>query len=427
MAKARKKIRQAEPKQQPSYRARRLFVLSLIACAFTALIWRSIDRQVLETAFLQEQGELRYLRTVHVDAGRGMMTDRNGEALAISTPLKTVTANPRQLTASPQTLRALARLLELDPDLLQRLSAADKGFVYLKRHITPELARQVEQLGLTGLDMQTEYHRFYPSGEVAAHLLGFTDIDDRGQEGLELAYDDWLSGTRGAKRVIKDGKGHVVEDVENIVSPKPGSDLALSIDRRLQFLAYRELKAAVSKHRARSGSAVILDARSGEILAMVNRPSFNPNGKRSTRDGSIRNRALTDVFEPGSTIKPFAVAAAMQFGEFKPDTPIDVRPGLMRVGRYLVRDHHNYGLIDVATVLKKSSNVGVSKIALTLQPETQWNFYHALGFGTATDTGFPGESSGRLPHFSDWSHFEQATLSFGYGLSVTPLQLARAY
>jgi len=427
MAKGKKNNRQAETKQQPSYRARRLFVLSLLACAFLALIWRSIDRQVFETAFLQEQGELRYLRTVHVDAGRGMITDRNSEPLAISTPLKTVTANPRQLSATPQAIGDMARLLHLDHDHLQRLLALDKGFVYVKRLITPELAKQVEQLELTGLNMQTEYHRFYPSGEVAAHVLGFTDIDDRGQEGLELAYDDWLSGTRGAKRVIKDGKGHIVEDVENINSPRPGNDLVLSIDRRLQFLAYRELKAAVTKQRARSGSAVILDARTGEILAMVNRPSFNPNRKRSNLNGGFRNRAVTDVFEPGSTIKPFAVAAAMQYGEFQPDTPIDVRPGLMRVGRYLVRDHRNYGLIDVATVLKKSSNVGVSKIALTLQPEIQWDFYRKLGFGVSTNTLFPGESSGRLPHFSDWSQFEQATLSFGYGLSVTPLQLARAY
>ena len=427
MAKGKRKIRQAEPKQQPSYRARRLFVLSLIACAFLALIWRSIDRQVFETAFLQEQGELRYLRTVHVDAGRGMITDRNGEPLAISTPLKTVTANPRQLSAKPQTLGSLARMLRMDPDYLQRQLAVDKGFVFVKRHITPELAKQVEQLEVTGLDLQTEYHRFYPSGEVTAHVLGFTDIDDRGQEGMELAYDESLSSTPGAKRVIKDGKGRIVEDVENISSPKPGNNLELSIDRRLQFLAYRELKAAVTKHRARSGSAVILDARTGEILAMVNRPSFNPNAKRSNRNGSFRNRAVTDVFEPGSTIKPFAVAAAMEYGKFSPNTPIDVRPGLMRVGRYLVRDHHNYGLIDVATVLKKSSNVGVSKIALTLKPETQWNFYRKLGFGQPTDTLFPGESSGRLPHFTDWSEFEQATLSFGYGLSVTPLQLARAY
>lgn len=404
-----------------------MFVLGLLACAFCALIWRAVDRQVFETAFLQEQGEMRYLRTVHVDAGRGMITDRQGEPLAISTPLKTVSANPRQLTATAATIGTLASLLQQDPDHLQRLIAADRGFVYVKRHITPELAKQVEQLKLDGLKLETEYHRFYPSGEVAAHVLGFTNIDDQGQEGLELAYNEWLSGTRGAKRVIQDGKGHVVEDVENIRSPKPGNDLVLSIDRRLQFLAYRELKAAVSKHRARSGSAVILDAETGEILAMVNRPSYNPNGKRSNRHGSMRNRSVTDVFEPGSTIKPFAVAAAMEYGKFKPDTPIDARPGQMRVGRYWVRDHHDYGLIDVATVLKKSSNVGVSKIALTLPPETLWNVYAKLGFGVATDSLFPGESSGRLPHFSEWSSFEQATLSFGYGLSVTPLQLARAY
>lgn len=427
MGKGRKKIRQGESKQLPSYRARRLFVLGVLACAFCALIWRSIDRQVFETAFLQEQGELRYLRTMHVDAGRGMITDRNGEPLAISTPLKTVTANPRQLSATREAIGSLASLLNLDPDHLQRLLATNKGFVYVKRQITPELAKRVEQLELGGLDFQTEYHRFYPSGEVAAHILGFTDIDDRGREGLELAYNDSLSGTQGAKRVIKDGKGHVVEDVENITSPKPGNQLVLSIDRRLQFLAYRELKAAVAKQRARSGSAVILDAKTGEILAMVNRPSYNPNGERSNRNGNLRNRSVTDVFEPGSTIKPFAVAAAMEFGKFQPDTPIDVRPGQMRVGRHLVRDHHNYGLIDVATVLKKSSNVGVSKIALTLTPETMWNFYTKLGFGVTTATQFPGESSGRLPHFSEWSAFEQATLSFGYGLSVTPLQLARAY
>jgi cell division protein FtsI (penicillin-binding protein 3) len=404
-----------------------LFVLGVLACAFCALIWRSIDRQVFETAFLQEQGELRYLRTMHVDAGRGMITDRNGEPLAISTPLKTVTANPRQLSATREAIGSLASLLNLDPDHLQRLLASNKGFVYVKRQITPELAKRVEQLELGGLDFQTEYHRFYPSGEVAAHILGFTDIDDRGREGLELAYNDSLSGTQGAKRVIKDGKGHVVEDVENISSPKPGNQLVLSIDRRLQFLAYRELKAAVAKQRARSGSAVILDAKTGEILAMVNRPSYNPNGERSNRNGNLRNRSVTDVFEPGSTIKPFAVAAAMEFGKFQPDTPIDVRPGQLRVGRNLVRDHHNYGLIDVATVLKKSSNVGVSKIALTLTPETMWNFYTKLGFGVTTATQFPGESNGRLPHFSEWSAFEQATLSFGYGLSVTPLQLARAY
>lgn len=429
MAKKRKKQQQSTVKKMPSYRARRLFVLVLLALAFSSLIWRSVERQVFETVFLQEQGEMRYLRTVRVKSGRGMITDRNGEPLAISTPVKTVSANPRQLSADSETLGALSAALDIKPDRLRRMLASDRGFVFLKRHVNPDRVTQVEQLAehLDGLNLETEYRRFYPSGEVMSHILGFTNIDDQGQEGVELAYDEWLSSTPGAKRVIKDGKGRVVENVENISSPQPGNGLVLSIDKRLQFLAYRELKAAVKKHRARSGSAVILDARTGEILAMVNRPSYNPNGERGNRRGRLRNRSVTDVFEPGSTVKPLTVAAAMEQGRFKPDTPIDVNPGQMRVGRYLVRDHRNYGMIDVATVLRKSSNVGASKIALALEPEVLWDFYSKLGFGTTTDSLFPGESSGRLPHFSDWSPFEQATLSFGYGLSVTPLQLARAY
>ncbi|MEN8179045.1 MAG: penicillin-binding protein 2 [Pseudomonadota bacterium] len=427
MVKKRNRQRQAEAKKMPSYRARRFFVLGLLAVAFCSLIWRSIDRQVFETAFLQEQGEMRYLRTMKVSAGRGMITDRNGEPLAISTPVKTVTANPRELSSDSATVGAISAVLDMNPDRLKNLLASDKGFVYLKRRINPDMADQIKTLELDGMGLHTEFRRFYPSGEVMAHIVGFTNIDDQGQEGLELTYDDWLSGAPGAKQVIKDGRGRVVEDVENINSPQPGNDLALSIDRRVQFLAYRELKAAVTKHRARSGSAVILDAKTGEILAMVNRPSYNPNGKRNNRNGRLRNRAVTDVFEPGSTVKTFTIAAAMEQGRFKPNTPIDVNPGQMRVGRYLVRDHRNYGLIDVATVLRKSSNVGASKIALSMEPETLWNFYASLGFGAPTDSHFPGESSGRLPHFSDWSSFEQATLSFGYGLSVTPLQLARSY
>ncbi len=428
MAKKRHRQRQeAEKKKVPSYRARRFFVLVLLAAGFGSLIWRSVDRQVFETAFLQEQGEMRYLRNMQVSAGRGMITDRNGEPLAISTPVKTVTANPRRLSPDTETVGALSAALDLNPDRLQNLLASDKGFVYLKRRINPDMAGQVEKMGLAGIGLHTEFRRFYPSGEVMAHIVGFTNIDDQGQEGLELAYDEWLSGTPGAKQVIKDGRGRVVEDVENISSPQPGNDLVLSIDRRLQFLAYRELKAAVTKHRARSGSAVILDAKTGEILAMVNRPSYNPNGKRSNQQGRLRNRAVTDVFEPGSTVKPFTVAAAMEQGRFKPNTPIDVNPGQMRVGRHLVRDHRNYGMIDVATVLSKSSNVGASKIALSMEPEILWSFYSSVGFGMPTDSQYPGESSGRLPHFSDWSSFEQATLSFGYGLSVTPLQLARSY
>ncbi|MES9833713.1 MAG: penicillin-binding protein 2 [Candidatus Thiodiazotropha sp. DIVDIV] len=422
-----RKAQQAEVIRQPSYRARRYFVLAMLALAYATLIWQSVDRQVFETAFLQEQGERRYLRTMKVSASRGMITDRNGEPLAISTPVKTVVANPRVLKSDNQTIGALASILELDPDRLRRQLSSDRSFVYLKRRINPDQAERVNALEMKGIDLLSEYRRFYPSSEVMSQIVGFTNIDDQGQEGMELAFDQWLSGTPGAKRVIKDGSGRVVNQVENIQSPAPGQDLVLSIDRRLQFLAYRELKAAVAKHRARSGSVVILDARNGEILAMVNSPSYNPNDLQDRRSSRLRNRSVTDVFEPGSTIKPFAVAAAMELGGFSPTTPIDVTPGYMKVGRYLVRDHRNYGMIDVATVLRKSSNVGASKIALSMSAENLWQAYSKLGFGASTESLFPGESSGRLPHFSDWSSFEQATLSFGYGLSVTPLQLAQAY
>ncbi|MEW8626025.1 MAG: penicillin-binding protein 2 [Candidatus Thiodiazotropha sp.] len=422
-----KKVQQAEIIRQPSYRARRYTVLGVLALAYASLIWQSVDRQVFETAFLQEQGERRYLRTMKVSASRGMITDRNGEPLSISTPVKSVVANPRVVKSDNQTIGALATILDLNPDRLRRQLSSDRSFVYLKRRINPDQAEKVAALEIKGLDLLSEYRRFYPSGEVMSHIVGFTNIDDQGQEGMELAYDQWLSGTPGAKRVIKDGSGRVVNQVENIQSPAPGKDLTLSIDRRLQFLAYRELKAAVAKHRARSGSVVILDAQNGEILAMVNSPAYNPNDLQDRRSSKLRNRTVTDVFEPGSTIKPFAVAAAMEQGKFRPTTPIDVSPGYMKVGRYLVRDHRNYGMIDVATVLRKSSNVGASKIALSMPPETLWQLYTKLGFGVSPESLFPGESSGRLPHFSDWSSFEQATLSFGYGLSVTPLQLARAY
>ncbi|MEJ2608836.1 MAG: penicillin-binding protein 2 [Candidatus Thiodiazotropha sp.] len=426
-AKKKRKIQKADTIRQPSYRARRFTVLGVMGLAFASLIWQSVDRQVFQTAFLQEQGERRYLRTMRVSASRGMITDRNGEPLAISSPVKSVVANPKVLKNDGQTIGALASILNLDPDRLRRQLSSDRGFVYLKRRINPDLAEQVKLLDLDGLDLLSEYRRFYPSGEVMSHTVGFTNIDDKGQEGMELAYDEWLSGVPGAKRVIKDGKDRVVMQVENIQSPSPGNDLVLSIDRRLQFLAYRELKAAVTKHRARSGSAVILDSRNGEILAMVNSPSYNPNAHRGRRSNSLRNRSVTDVFEPGSTIKPFTIAAGIEQGLYRPETPIDVSPGHMKVGRNLVRDNHNYGMIDVATVLRKSSNVGASKIALSMEPETLWKLYSKLGFGENPYTHFPGESSGRLPHFSDWSKFEQATLSFGYGMSVTPLQLARAY
>ncbi len=427
MAGSKKKRGHAEKIKVPSYKARRLFLLAVLAVAFGSLIWRSVDRQVFETAFLQQQGEKRYLKPMRVRASRGMITDRNGEPLAISTPVKSIFANPRKLKADSKTIGAIASILDLNPDRVRRLLASDRGFVYLKRRVNPDVAQQVKALDLEGIGLESEHRRFYPSGEVMAHMVGLTGIDDQGLEGMELAYNEWLSGVNGAKRVIMDGRRRVIKEVENIQSPRSGNDLVLSLDRRLQFLAYRELKKAVKAHKAVSGSAVILDAKSGEVLAMVNRPAYNPNGRRSNRRGSFRNRAVTDVFEPGSTVKPFVVAAALEQGRFKPDTPIDVTSGLLRVGRHLVKDSHDYGRIDVATVLSKSSNVGASKIALALKPEVMWKLYSQVGFGSSAESMFPGESSGRLPHFSDWSEFEQATLSFGYGLSVTPLQLAGAY
>jgi cell division protein FtsI (penicillin-binding protein 3) len=425
--KKKRKAQQAEMIKLPRYRARRITVLVVLALAYVSLVWQSVDRQVFQTAFLQEQGERRYLRTMTVSASRGIILDRNGEPLAISTPVKSVVANPRVVKGDAQTIGALASVLNINPDLLRRQLSTERGFVYLKRLINPNQAQQVKALDLVGINLLSEYRRFYPSAEVISHLVGFTNIDDQGQEGMELAYNEWLSGIPGAKRVIKDGRGRVVNQVENIKTPSPGKDLALSIDRRLQYLAYRELKSAVAKHRASSGSAVIMDTRTGEILAMVNSPSYNPNAQRGRGSNHLRNRAVTDVFEPGSTIKPFTVVAGLEKGRYQPNTLVDVSPGQMKVGRYLVRDKRNYGKIDVATVLRKSSNVGASKIALSLEPEYLWHLFNELGFGERPYCHFPGESSGRLPHYTDWSMFEQATLSFGYGLSVSPLQLTRAY
>lgn len=323
----------------------------------------------------------------------------------------------------------LARLLEIDQDYLQRrlTDNATREFVYIKRHINPELAQQVMALDIPGIFLQREYRRYYPAGEVTAHIVGFTNVDDAGQEGLELAYDSWLRGKPGSKRVIKDRLGRVIENVESIEAPAPGMDLHLSIDRRIQYLAYRELKAAILQHNARSGSAVILDVKTGEVVAMVNQPSFNPNNRGTLRSEYYRNRAVTDVFEPGSTIKPFTIAAALETGKFHPSTFIDTSPGFYKVGKSTVRDIRNFGNIDITTIIQKSSNVGASKIALSLEPQQLWNMFSRVGFGSLSGSGFPGEVGGLLTDHWRWHEIERATLSFGYGLSVTPLQLAQAY
>lgn len=428
--KSRRKIR--EP-VVPDYRMRRRVLLGCMSLGGLALLWSAGERHILQTDYLQHEGKKRYLRALEIPVHRGEILDRHGEALAQSTPVITVWADPRQLAPNAALLGPLSKLLEIDPDALRRRLArhGSKGFIYLKRGVKPEIGQRALQLldthGAGGVGFQREYRRYYPTGEVTAHVVGLTDIDDQGQEGLELSYNQWLSGSAGLRRVIQDGRGRVVEEVESLRSPSPGKSITLSLDRRLQFLAYRELKRAVDDHRARGGAAVILDPASGEILAMVSQPSYNPNDRTSIRPSKLRNRAVTDVFEPGSTMKPLAVAAVLEAGKARPHSPVDTAPGYWRVGRNLVRDHRNYGLLDVTAVLTKSSNVGVSKLALELEPETLWRSYQSLGFGTLTASQFPGEVAGQLPYFDGWSRFEQATHSFGYGLSVTTLQLAQAY
>lgn len=416
------------PRALPKWRP-----LALLCCfvGFAGgLIWRAVDLQVLQRDFLINQGETRFLRELEIPAHRGMIRDRKGEPLAISTPVDSVWADPGDLLlASDDKMTRLAGLLGLDPDrLLADLQARrDREFVYLRRRITPSLGQKVVELRLPGVALQREYRRFYPAGEVTGQVVGFTDIDDRGQEGMELAFDSWLQGQPGAKRVIKDRFGRVIEDVERLREPKPGRELMLSLDRRLQYIAYRALKSAIQKHGARSGSVVLLDARTGEALAMVNQPAFNPNDRAELIPSHYRNRAATDAFEPGSSLKPFTIAAALDSGRFAPHSLVDTAPGVLRVASDTVHDVRNYGVIDVTTVIEKSSNVGAAKIALDLKPGTVWRMLGNVGFGRPTGSGFPGEAAGYLSGRSPRYPIERATLAFGYGISTTALQLAQAY
>lgn len=418
------------PSEQWITDRRRVAVVALAMLVISgALLWRAVDLHVVRKDFLQQQGDARYLRVVTEQAHRGVIMDRNGEPLAISTPVDSIWANPRELVQAPAQWPQLARALSLDlGELKDKLARnSQREFIWLKRHVSPQLAQAVLNLQIPGVDSQREYHRYYPAGEVTAHLVGVTNIDDAGQEGIELAYNNWLKSTPGSKRVIKDRLGRAVEDVEQVSAPQPGQDLILSIDRRIQYLAYRELMSAVEKNRAVSGSAVVLDARTGEVLAMVNQPSYNPNNRNDRDSAHLRNRAMTDMFEPGSTIKPFTVAAALEQGQFKPGSVVDTTPGLLRVGRKTIRDERNYGIIDVSTIIQKSSNVGASKMALSIPPKALWQTLTNVGFGFDSGSGFPGEAMGQLTNYSGWSELQRATLSFGYGLSVTALQLARAY
>ena len=404
-------------------------VLVALGVGAATLLARGVYLQVIDQDFLEKQGDARILRVAKLSANRGMMLDRNGEALAVSTPVDTVWADPRKLAQVPQDFPRLAKALDRDVQWLARrvTSSLDREFVYLVRHMRPQDAAKVKALGIPGVDTLREYRRYYPAGEVTGHLLGFTNVDDVGQEGLELAFDQWLGGEPGAMRVMRDSLGRTIEDIERIKAPRPGQDLRTSIDLRVQYLAYRELKAAVQANHARSGSVVVLDIATGEVLAMVNQPAFNPNDREQYSASRYRNRATNDFFEPGSSIKPFVVAAGMETGRFHSDTLIDTSPGTLRVGIKTVKDKHNLGTIDVTTVLAKSSNVGVVKIALSLEPEQMWRAFDLFGFGRVSGSGFPGESAGILTSHGHWRSIGQATMSYGYGLSVTPLQLAQAY
>ncbi len=423
--------RGAETKTQTTKRfvGRVTLVLVFFSLIAGALAARAVHLQVLNREFLNQQADTRHLRRERISAHRGTITDRNNEPLAISTPVDSIWANPKELAPAVDEVPRLARALGLDPQLLMRriTRSMDKEFLYLKRHLNPEQAEQVLALKLPGVNVQREYHRYYPAGEVTGHLVGFTDIDDEGQEGLELAFNHWLAGESGAKRVLKDRLGRSVENVESIRPAHHGKNLRTSIDLRVQYLAYRTLKAAIQSYNAESGSIVVLDVKTGEVLAIVNQPTYNPNDRSQFSAERYRNRAVTDIFEPGSSIKPFVVAAALESGEFQPGSVIDTAPGYVKVGAKTIEDNRNLGRVSLTTILARSSNVGVTKLAMALQPDRLWQTMTEFGLGSLTSSAFPGESAGLLTHYSNWKPISQATLAYGYGVSVTALQLAQAY
>lgn len=409
-------------------------VLGLLALLPLLALWHIAGLQVISSAdrgyqFLQGQGDARTVRTETIPAHRGLITDRNGVPLAVSTPVVSLWANPKVLDTHGKAFETLVDRLGLDAQQVRERVArfSDKEFMYLARHLTPAEAQDVLDLKVQGVYGQQEFRRFYPAGEVTAQLVGFTNIDERGQEGIELAYEQVLAGEPGAKRVVKDMRGRVIKEVGLVRSEKPGRDVTLSIDLRLQYLAYQELKEAMQRYKAESGSVVMLDARTGEVLAMVNQPSYNPNNRTGVNIEGLRNRAVTDLVEPGSTMKPLTVAAALETGKYRPDTVMDTNPGYIWTAGKTFRDFRNYGVLDVTGVLTKSSQVGTIKMALDLEPSYLRGMFERFGLGQSPGTGFPGENPGLLPERNRWRPIEHITLSFGYGMTATPLQLARAY
>ncbi len=412
-----------------SFRWRAYLLLGLLGTFALGLVWRAVNLQLVDHGFLAKQGDARFSRVLEIAAHRGTITDRYGEPLAVSTPVDSVWVNPSELALATDQIPRLASALKLDrQDLARRVTSnLDREFLYLARHRQPAQAEEIKALGIPGVYTSREYRRYYPAGEVTGHLLGFTNVDDAGQEGLELAFDHWLAGEDGAKRVIQDRYGRIVQNVESIRPARPGRDLVLSLDLRIQYLAYRELKEAIRDQRARAGSVVVLDIATGEVLAMVNQPAYNPNDRDQIDAATYRNRAATDIFEPGSSIKPFFVAAGLASGKYDNRSIIDTSPGYFKVGVKIFEDEHNLGAIDIATVLAKSSNVGMAHLALSLPPQEIWTTLNRLGFGQVSTSGYPGESAGLLPAVAQWRPIGIVTMSHGYGLSVTPLQLAHAY
>ncbi|GGU71495.1 peptidoglycan glycosyltransferase [Pseudomonas laurentiana] len=406
-------------------------VLALLAVMVGAIAWRIVDLQVVDRDFLKGQGDARSLRHIPIPAHRGLITDRNGEPLAVSTPVTTLWANPKEMQAGKDRWPVLAAALKQDPNQLsQRLEAqANKEFIYLVRGLTPEQGQVVLDLKMPGVYGIEEFRRFYPAGDVTAHMVGFTDLDDHGREGVELAYDDWLAGVPGRRQVIKDRRGRLIKDIQVTKNAKAGKTLALSIDLRLQYLATRELRNAIAEQEAKAGSLVIMDVKTGEVLAMVNQPTYNPNNRRSMFPAAMRNRAIIDVFEPGSTVKPLSMSAALQSGRWKPTDKVEVYPGTLQLGRYTIRDVSKTEgpILDLTGILINSSNVGMSKIAFDIGGESIYRVMAQLGLGQYTGLGFPGERVGNLPNHREWRKAETATLSYGYGLSVTALQLVHAY
>ncbi|MCX7084380.1 MAG: penicillin-binding transpeptidase domain-containing protein [Methylococcales bacterium] len=416
-------------KANDDFSGRRKFLTGLMLILMLVLVFRAIYLQVISKDFLIHQGDMRQVSDVSVSAYRGVIADRQGEPLAISTPVESIWINPKELkVAKLEQLKAMEKLLGLPTGKVSEWIKEDprRQFFYIARRINPQLADQVKALNLTGVYAEREFKRFYPTGGVSAHLVGFTNVDDIGQAGMERGYEKMLKGIEGSKRVIRDGKRRIIEDIENIQEPISGKTLELSIDQRIQYLAYKELQIAVNDNKAKSGALVVLDAKNGEVLAAVNQPSFNPNTRNNLKESLYRNRGFTEVFEPGSTVKPFVVAAALDGGYITPNS-IFVTNGSYSVGRNTVKDTHNYGTMDTTKVLTKSSNIGVTMMSLKMPPKYLYDIYHQLGFGVSAGSGFPGEASGVMKDYKKWHDFDRATMSFGYGLNASALQLARAY